>query len=350
MVYNGRSRRYRKKRKPRGKIYKKGIPRKALTGAVDSALERRMQELAQKEIKKSIVHLVDRNYYFGTRDPDSNSYTGGRRIYYSGHSEQIAEIDKADIDMPANLPDVEPDAMQHQGSNPAQDVGYAEADGGGGLQGQITKTHHGTRFSDVIKISGFKVSLRIAFDRLPTLEYVAPPQGQNAPPATAWWQRDPTSGAYIRSLPETIVFKWAIVQVFDNQASVNPTLQGRPDIETMLAFKPWGYDSRLDVNMRNNELWSKIRTIGSGSVSYNLNSQRGKDMTVEKYYKAGYKGRPLTVDYLPTDQNGQQLVSSRFFFVCRSNVPQPEGNVLNARYDMFAPRIHLCLATNYHEA
>lgn len=303
---------------------------------VDTLIERRMQEIAKKEIKKSIVKLYDRNYYWGTVDKEANAVTQGRRVFYDGIVQRICQIDKQDINQVLNAPDAEPDDAKMQ----------EEVDADGAVQGMFTQTMHGRRVSDIIKVDGFTVSIKSFMDRCPN-EFDHGGAGPNAVGNAAWhqWFLRRPNGEYDRILPETIIVKWALVRVYDDQAPLGPIIQTIPTVESLLPFRPWGYTAALDDDLKNETLLIKKRTLCKGSFSFRADDTRNKDKTIT-FYK-GFKN-PLTVKYLPEDQNGQQTVSSRFFFVMRTNVPQQTLTQL-LDYSPFAPRFNLCIRTHYHE-
>lgn len=324
------ARRGRRKRKPKGRVYKTGIPRKALSGAIDTAIERRQAEITRKILAESQVKLIDRNYFYGAFDPVTNFFQGGRRIFYDGVVQQLARIDKMDINMVANAPDA--DAMEASG--PRQEV-----DADGAQQGATTTTLHGKRQSDLIKITGFTCSVKAFLDRFPTLD-----TAQNPNAAQAWFARS-AAGCYVRPLLETIILRWRIVQVTDNQAAVDPAIQNHPSAIELLPLHSFGYSASLDNAEKLLTQLVKSRTLLKGSMSFNVTPDGNKDKTANMYVKLK---KPITMKYLPADQNGQQSVDKRFYFVARSNVPHMAGTQ-NVDFCQFAPRVHLCLKTHYTE-
>lgn len=332
----GRSkRRSSRKRKRSKRTYKVSVGKLA-DRRVNTLIEHRMQAIAKQEIKKSIVKLYDRNYYFGTVNKESNCVTGGRRIFYDGIVQRICQIDKQDINQVLNAPDHEPDDAKMQ----------EEVDADGAVQGMLTQTSHGRRQTELVKIDGFTVSIKAFMDRCPN-EFDHSTMGPNGAGNTAWhqWFLRRPNGEYDRILPETIIVKWAIVRVYDDQAQLAPLIQTVPTVDSICPFRPWGYTAVLDDDQYLETKLIKKRVLCKGSFSFRADDTRNKDKTIN-YYR-GFK-TPLSVKYLPADQNGQQAVSSRFFFVMRSNVPQTTLTQL-LDYSPFAPRCNLMIRTHYHE-
>lgn len=315
--------RFGKRKRTKGKIYKNGIPKKAFYGRADTLLEKVIVRLAKKEINKNRVNLIDRNYYYGQFDPVTNFFTGGRRIFYSGEILGLARIDKQDINFVANQPDADP----MEASGPRQ-----ELDGDGAQQGGITSTEHGRRKGDMVKIKGFTVGLKAWLDRMPF------------DPDSDWFQTA-ANGSFVRTLPETIILRWRIVMVTDAQAPVDPAIQVHPTAVELLPLHSFGYSSSLDDIEKNATLLIKKRTLAKGSMSFNVRDQINKDKTMQRYFKMK---TAITQKYLPADQNGRQSVSHRFYWVIRSNVPHMAGTQ-NIDYSQFAPRVHVCLKTHYYE-
>lgn len=330
-----RTKRKFKRRKRSRKTYKVSVAKLA-DKRINTLFERRARDIAKAEIKKSLVKLYDRNYYFGTVNKEANSVTGGRRVFYDGFVQRICQIDKQDINQVLNAPDHEPDDAKMQ----------EEVDGDGAVQGMLTQVSHGRRLTELIKIDGFTIGIKANMDRCPN-EFDHTLVGPNAVGSTAWhqWFLRRPNGEFDRTLPETIIVRWSLVRVYDDQAPVGPLIQTIPSVDSMLPLRPWGYTSALDSAQLNETLLIKKRTLCKGSFSFTASDTRNKDYTIKKW--CGFKN-PLTVKYLPADQNGQQTVSSRFFFVMRSNVPQTTLTQL-LDYSPFAPRINLMIRTHYHE-
>lgn len=297
---------------------------------INTLFEKRALQISKDQIAKSQVRLIDRNYYFGAFDPVTNKLTGGRRIFFNGTIVQLARIDKQDVNMVANAPDA--DAMEASG--PRQ-----ELDGDGAQQGMVTKTQHGRRFTDLIKITGFTVNLKVLYDRFPTLVDAGGGTEQEA-----WFART-ANGAYVRDLMETIVLKWRLCQVTDAQAAVDPAIQAHPTCLNLVPFRSFGYSASLDDDEKSQTLFLKKRTLYKGSTSYQVRERLSKDKTINHYVRLK---NPITVKYSPVDQNGRQTVAKRFYFAIRSNVPH-EAGTQNIDHSQFAPRIHVCLKTHYTE-
>lgn len=332
-----------RRRKAKGRVYKKGLPRKALSGAVDTAIERRMVALAKAEVRKNQINLIDRNYYLGSCDPLTNkwTHTQNSRIFFNGAIIQVCKIDRQDITMVLNNPDP---------ADPLE-APPMEQDNDGVQQGQMIHTMHGRRVGDTVNINAFSYSLKVFADRTPNEhDYPAPGtpgQTPNSIGLAAWHQmflRDAT-GEYVNYLPETITLEYAIVQVFDEDAAVAPPLAQTPTIQQLLPKFPWGYSSKLDDQWKNEQLFLKKRVLDKGQLTFQSRADLNRDKTIRRYVKLK---NSLKLKYLPADQNGVQLVSSRIFFVLRSNIPQRALTQL-IDYSPFAPKCALVFKTHYNE-
>lgn len=325
----GKFKRYKRKYKKKGKVYKRGIPRKALTGPTDTMLERAMERIANKVVNSNLVRLVDRNYYFGTVDRDFNLFSGGHPIDFKGVVKQIAEIDKQDLDMILNNPDHDGDEDQ---KNDEQDLD-------GVTQGMSRQVHHGRRLTDMVLIDGVTVMLKIYQEPMPgTL-----PSEPNVA-HSSWFQRS-VNGALTRQWPEDIVLKFRVVQLFFPAAQEDgQNILDKPSIAELLPLRTWGYDSKLDTVEYNEYKWSKKRVLLDETIRYKINSTNtDKTITKRVFFR-----KPLLQKFLPADQNGQQATTFKLFFCARSNIPQTSGTQ-GISYDIFKPKIHVCIKTHYHE-
>lgn len=292
--------------------------------------ESRAKAIAKAEIAKNTVRLVDRNFYFGSVARDNNCFTGGRRILFDGIVKQIAEIDKADIEMPLNNPDDDSDESPEQ----------KEEDFGGVTQGMTVLSAHGTRFTDIVLIDGFKIDLKIFQDAINLPENPGTPNVQLA----QWFDRS-ANGSLVRQWPEEVVLEYYIIQCWypaAQQTGSNPA--DMPTLIELVKSRLWGYNSKLDVLENAEYVWSKKRILAKGVVRYKL-TELPIDKTVHRFVKMR---NPLKQKFLPRDQNGQQATLFKLFFVLRSNIPTSGPNQ-PVSYEMFAPRVHLCLTTHYHE-
>lgn len=331
--------RRRRRRKPKGKVYKKGLPKRALSGAIDTAIEKRMRTIARKEAQASLVHLVDRNYYWGNYDNVTNCFTGGRRIYYDGAMQEIFVLDKADINQPLNAPDADPQEQPDQKEN----------DVDGSTQGMLTETIHGRRLTDVVKLSGVNMSLKVFVDRIPDEYAHMSAFNQNNNPdyvgESAWhqWFLREANGEYNRILPETVRVEYGIYQVFDETAPDSGAIA--PVVVDLMPRKRWGFSSRLDDADQQPSLWKKKKALIKGKFTYQLRASVQRDKTINRYVRFP---KPITVKFLPADQNGRQKTTSRFFFVIRTNIPhQTVQQTLD--FAPFAPRCQLLIKSHYYE-
>lgn len=282
---------------------------KLLSKKIDTALERRMQEIAKKEVQSSIVRLIDRRYWFGNCDREHNQFEAGTAVFYDGVVQQLCRINKQDVNFVVNAPQV---------ADANEDPSNPEVDNDGAQQGMVTSTAHGKRRADVIHIDGMSVSLKAFYERS------APFAGQDL---------------------STIILRWAIVQVTDQNAPLSQAAQIVPPAVQLLPFHSFGYSASRDDDEKQDTLWTKKRVLLKGELTTTLTDIRAQEKTQNRYVR--FK-KPITLKYDPMDQDGFQTESSKFWFVCRSNVPHQSGTQ-PISYAAFAPKIHLASKVFYHE-
>lgn len=333
-------RRRRRKARKKGKVYKRGIPRKALSGRIDTAIEKRMQVIARKEAQANIVKLIDRNFYFGSCDHTTNHWRDlSLRLKFDGIVQEILKIDKLDINQVLNAPDIDMSEPPEQ----------KEQDADGSNQGMTTATHHGKRLGDTIKVTGLSLAMKLFADRTPDeYSHMTAYNANNNPDYVGesayhqWFTRQ-ANGEYDRYLPETVTVDYGFYQVWDESAPANPTIRPTPSVDQLLTKRPWGYSAALDDFSNQQSAWTKKKCLMKGSLSYQLRASVNRDKTIKRFVR--FK-TPKTVKFLPEDQNGEQKMTSRFFFCARSNIPQTTGTqVLD--YSPFAPRVALCIKSHY---
>lgn len=256
---------------------------------------------------------------------DYNLYSPGTAVYYNGKILQIATIDKQDINVPVNLPadDADPDLFNN-------------LDADGAAQGMVTESMHGRRMGEIVKITGFTVSVKAFFAALQPLSQFSEAVGgghQAAQPPNVPRQL------------ETVVLKWALVGVRDDQA-VMGNLGDIPDIEALLPFPAWGYSKHLDLDEARFRQTIKLRTFVTGEFSVNIQNTRHKDKTATEFVRLP---KPLEVKYAVNDQNGRVTRTWRFFLVLRSNVPHGPDGTQTHNYSAYAPLISAMTKTHYFE-
>jgi len=313
-----------------------------------------MQAIAKKEIEANTLRLIDRNYLWGGCDPVTNAWNfesavgAPQRIYYDGKVQRVAMIDKADIDQVLNAPE-----PVHVDEPPAQ----MEQDHDGANQGMLTQVHHGRRLTERIKIDAFTINLKLWQARIPnefnSTSHGMPndvPNNPNYLGNVTWhqWFLRGADGAFTRQMPETVVIRYGIYQVF-NKAHGDAILDldhaEDPEADQLIPMRRWGYSSALDLADADKTKLIKKRCIFSDQITLNLRESLNKEKSIRKYIKMK---KPLTVTWLPQDQNGVQQVSSRFYFCIRSNIPQVTG-LQTVDYAPFAPLTAVCFKTHYHE-
>lgn len=304
--------------------------RKLSDKKINTLEEKRMVEVAKQIVARERVNLILREYWHAAGMlRQFNKMSLGRKIYYDGYANKIATIDKVDVNFVVNAPadDIDPDLYIEPGD---------AADNDGAQQGMITETIMGRRQSDKIKISGFTLGVKAFFSAVQCLAQFSEAIGGSTQAA------QPPNNV-LKHL-ETVVLKYAIVGVLrDLNAALNPS---DPLPEEMLKYPTWGYSPQLDEDEKANTLWIKKRTFLSGEMKCNINEIRHKDFTAERFVKLN---NPLSVSYLPADQNGQQTTDWAFFVVFRSNVPDYAAGTQTHQYEEYAPSVTCYTKTHYFE-
>lgn len=309
-----RSRYARKKRKPRKarrkRVYKVSTS-KLLDKKINTIYERRAREIAQKEIARNIVHLIDRRFHFGNVNREFNQFANGTPVFYDGVVVPLANIDKTDVNFVVNAPDV--NGMHDDLTNP-------EVDNDGAQQGIFTQSMHGRRSTETVLIDGLKCSLKIFLER---------------------------SDSFVGQDLSTVILRWAVVARYTSNAMADQGGTVVPEPEELLRMQTWGYSSKLDTQEQQEQtnLWIKDRTLLKGRTSFQISDIRAQEKTSSRYVK--FK-RPMKLTFMPEDQNGFQSKTCKLWFVCRTNVPH-SGPGQPIDYTPFAPRIHLCSKVYYHE-
>lgn len=303
---------------------------------INTLVEKRMVQIAKKQIAKERVNLILREFWHATgMKREFNLMPLGRKIYYKGWANKIATIDKIDVNQPVNAPanDADPDLFVEAG---------AVVDGDGALQGMITESIMGRRQTDKIKISGFTLGVKAFFAAVQALPQDF--QLVDGPALSAGEIAPAQPPDNVLRQMETVVLKYAIVGVLRAESS-DPAAPD-PLAPELLKYSTWGYSSQLDSDERSDTLWTKKRTFIEGEIKCNVNQIRHKDFTAEKYHKLN---EPLSVSYAPADQNGQQTSDWSFFLVLRSNVPDYAAGSQTYVYADYAPNVTCYTKTHYHE-
>lgn len=168
---------------------------------------------------------------------------------------------------------------------------------------------NGYRLGNQCKILGFKLKLRASLEENNSLAYL-----------------------------EHSVLSWRLIRImadWDQGAAA-------PDVQECMPWFPFGYDSKIDTDIKPEQLDRKIRVLMKGSISFRSTETRAS-VTTKSYFKK--LSRPLIINYNSDDLDGQSApIDYKFYLVCRSNVPD-----LTADNAMF-PGVVACLKTYYVDA
>jgi len=287
---------------------------KLLTTRIDSALERRMKQIAEDTHDASITKLIYRQYLMGTYDRTTNIFGIGSFIDWRGIICPLAQIQKLDNATNLTLP-VAPNPEQTPTSwvNPGANV-VAPVTG-----------RDGFRIGNQIKIHGISINMNIEQPRIldQLAESPEPPEPVLIPTYTY---------AHIR---------WGIVTAkYDGSDAV----AAQPQPEDVLDMPIYGWSSKLDKVYNENDLnQDKIihKTIYKDDIRMKI-SFKNSNIYDKKYY-IDLKDKPLIVTYNQFDQNGQVVVGAKPFLVFRSSIPRDAG------YDIYKPRIRLVCKAYYSD-
>lgn len=148
-------------------------------------------------------------------------------------------------------------------------------------------------------MDGFRVSHKVSIKNISIkLKFFADPLGVAAP-----------ERAFTR-------VRYAIVAT-SNTAQYGLTWAA--PIDEILPYRPWGYSSRLDTEIRDDSALFKWRTLRKGSfiIRHHDAFLREKSRSIYHDFK-----RALTYEYDWDDQNGQQVTGvKKLFLVLRSDTP-----------------------------
>lgn len=322
-----KNKRYKKSYK--NKSYKKRFNDKA----INTKIEAKILAIAQSEDRKNRNNLILREYWFATGFlPDYNRLGAGVEVPYLGIVEKIATIDKVDINSPVNAPanDVNPNLYIEIG-----DV----ADPDGAQQGMITQPINGRRFTDQVKITGFTLGAKIYQRSIQVVNMYDDNESDDT-----IHDEDPDQPPNVLSRIANIEIKYSIVGVLRAESAVGTA--PNPFARQLIPWNRWGYSRNLDDADRQAEEWfDKKRTFISGTVKYSVKEPMQLERNFTRYVQLK---EPLTVLYLPADQNGQQSRNWEFFVVWRSNVPNTDGTQTED-YTPYLPQVTFYTKTHYFE-
>lgn len=305
-------RRPRRRRRRRGKVYKKGIPRKALSGRIDTAIEKRMVTLAKKEVKKLLIPLVYRQF-FAWGDGDNNG---------------PVSFDYSEKGVPVPL-----EGMKFE----IQAIPLRTSTALG-----ANEETNGTRATNVVKIYGVTIGLRVEFENFDQSTNAGYERNTLHWAVVGWRSR---LNPYLPQdqIPAPINMNTGTAPI---QQRIIMLQEHRAMTHDLLPLTPWGYTERLDnffisaagtpasplptnqYSKQGKYIWKK--TFHRGRVSSKFQDE---DTTpnIKRFSKFIRFKRPLTMKYVVDDGTGQTVLSPmKLFLVMRSEIPlNPGNNVTN---------------------
>lgn len=286
------------RRKGRKKVYKKGIPRKALHGKVDTKLEKMVVRLAKKEARKVRVSLIHRQFInFGNEtEPTFSYYDKGVPVTQAGITYKMLQIRQ----QPVNV------------------------------QGPVTSLQ-GQRSGDQIIVHGITVGLRVEYQ---------PYEGDRL------YESNPLHWAVVKWRNKLIPYldpsQIPPPMPQDQQASPNNQttvvmMDHRPTVDHLLPLKPWGYSTALDmvyvpINQGSAQplaenYWNRMgANLRKGTIYRGIVPGRIPDADaspeVYKFTKFIRFKKPMTIKYPPASSTGQTIVGPwQMALVLRSQLP-----------------------------
>lgn len=289
MPYGKKSKRTFRRRK------RKRRSRKAVLSS--TAVAKIARKVARVQIHQDRVTLVKRQWWFGDYDSDLNLFTGGLDVSNSGLIVPLTNIRILDLDTLVPQP-VTP--LQYE-VNPTPPYS-------GNTITMPTMTIQGSRTGNEVKISGFKIKLRVVLKKVPPAD-------------------DPASGApdYLQNVGPFLLsrmrFYYKIFYLTKPFTGPDqpPSSAWKPDIEKCLpAPKSWGFSRALDIQEQQEIQHLKLKTLASGSfsMSYSQEKQRTKMLTISRRLK-----RCLKIVYDPRSQDGTNTHFGKIYMALRTDVP-----------------------------
>lgn len=290
------------RRKKRGKVYKKGIPRKALTGKADTKLEKMVVRLAKKEARALLVPLIYRQFFgWGTGDENGP-----------------VSFDFSQKGLPVPL---------EGGKWEMQTIPLRMTTAQGSSQ-----SANGYRATDTVKIYGVTVGIRCEFQNF---DQAANPGLESNALHWAVVGCRTKLNAYLRAsdIPAPANQNAAVTPL--NQRIV--VLQDhRIRTQELLPLTPWGYSERLDnvevplgataqplaknpYSAQGKYAWKK--TFHRGIVRSRL-IREDHAPNVKRFSKFIRFKKPLTMHYVTSDGTGSTILGPMKLFLCmRSEIP-----------------------------
>lgn len=270
---------------------------------VNTLVEKRIVELAQKVHDSNIVKLIDRKYIFANYNSVTNVYGDGLKMDYEGQVVPLTRIRLADIEMVGAIgnPDI-PETMQDESNPPGPEAT-------GLAVGALDATKHGFRSADFIKVQGFSLKVRALVDRV----------------------QEGSSPLYDNSC-----LFWRIVLVRSDEDNLDPDWE--PTADALLPLHSWGYSAKLDLQEAEATANLRCRTLLKGSMA--LRPRIGRSDQKNKSQFVRFK-KPILISYKPGSQTGMDFTKGQIFLVARSNIP------VAASFDVYKPQAAMCCKMFY---
>lgn len=275
-----------KKRIPK-KLYKKKYrinTGKLLDSKINTALERRMQEISIAEINKRKNKLIYRQYLCGAYTAATNIFAAGRPVDWDGIIMPLCAIQKVDQ---STVPTVVPAANAEQTPTTYITPGV----------NLIAPIHGQDGFRQGNWIHVYGISLTITLEQPRYLD------------------------AATNLIPEYTYSDFYIAIVTVN-ASDMQVIAEAPTAKETLKIPIYGHSSKLD--------YEGDQTVGAQQAlqiktlykkKYRLPIKLRNSTHIEKKIYIDLKKNPMKIRYDTDDQNGQQVIGPKPFIVVRSTIP-----------------------------
>lgn len=286
------------KYKKEGQVVK--VTNKALTGKIDTALEKRMQEIAEAEIRKNLIRLCFRLYCFGTYTNATGVFDAGTNINFTGKTVNIGRIIKCQVEQKAVV------------AAAANDPLTTNVDETNVMTGDpilaVSKDMHGRRLGDSVMLTGIAITIKARM-----------PENASQP-----------------AIEESRLM-YNLVSVYDDWETVG--LASDPTIPQLLRIYPFGYSPLLDKVEDVQHTRRKLRFLEKGTHVFRAHDAKPYDATISIYHE--FKN-PVLYEFHPEDQNGTRPLKLKYFLTLRSNIP--DANDKN-----IFPNVHVCTKMYYNQ-
>ena len=280
-----------RKMKPKRKDYKKKYSTnkgKLMDSKINTIVEKRIQQIAQKEISKKHPSLCLRRYCWIDYDPIENKFrdlaTATPIFDWNGQSVNLTEkIVKEDIATMANIPVLDDPSTQQN------EAIIRAADGTNILTAIVVRD--GRRNGDQIVVTGFSLQCRVLS------KYVNLTNGGN--------------------LYDNVDVHIALIKARRTRIEGGPEENIDYIPANLLKLNPWGYQSNLD---RDDELINKshkVSTLFRTKITMRQGRENQPNIKFKNYF--GKFKKPITINYKPDDINARRQ-NYDIYLVVRSSV------------------------------